>query len=280
MNRLLATATLLAALATPARAHEFWLSPSGYRPAAGDVVSVSMLAGTGFRGEVKPYAVPRTVRFVLRGARVSDLRGLAANGDPVAARFRVADGSGQLLAYESNFASIELPAPEFDRYLKLEGLDGPLAARKDGGPGRERYARCPKAWIGAGHAERVTQPAGLTLEIVPLADPSTSPRLPVRVLLRGQPLGGVLVRAWNRPLAGAGAGAAPVDPAARDSVGPVAEKRTNARGEAALDVGRAGEWLVSAVHMEPSTDKQAADWQSFWASVTFARDARRENRAP
>src|SRR5262245_8133165 len=134
----------LASAAAPAAAHEFWLSPSTYRPAAGDLVSVSMVVGTGFRGEVKPYAAPRTVRFLLRGARDSDMSGLSTNGDPVSARFKVAGGDGQLLAYESNFASIELPARDFDAYLKLEGLDAALAARLRlggaEGPGRERYA--------------------------------------------------------------------------------------------------------------------------------------------
>ena len=261
--------------AAPARAHEFWLSPSTYRPVAGDVVSVSMVVGTGFRGEVKPYATPRTVRFVLRGARENDMSGLSTNGDPVSARFRVASAEGQLLAYESNFASIELPARDFDAYLRLEGLDEPLAARAKlgaaAGPGRERYARCPKAWIGAGAEARATQPVGMTMEIVPLADPATAATLPVRVLFRGQPLAGALVRAWNRPLAG---GASPADPTARDSLGPVVQMRTDARGEARLKAAGPGEWMVSAVHMEPSSDRAAADWQSWWASLTFGRAAR------
>jgi len=269
---------LLAGLvsATPALAHEFWLSPSTYRPLAGDVVSVSMVVGTGFRGEVKPYATPRTVRFVLRGAKENDMSGLSTNGDPVSARFRVGGGEGQLLAYESNFASIELPAHEFDAYLKTEGLDGPLASRTRlgaaEGPGRERYARCPKAWIGSGSENRATAPVGMTMEIVPLADPTTAASLPVRVLFRGQPLAGALVRAWNRPLVAGSA--APADPAARDSLGPVVQVRTDARGEARLHAARPGEWMVSAVHMEPSSDTAAADWQSWWASLTFGRVVR------
>lgn len=273
--RLLAPIVMLCVVPGSARAHEFWLSPSTYRPAAGEVVSVSMIVGTGFRGEVKPYAAPRTVRFVMRGARESDMSALSTNGDPVSARFRVAGGDGQLLAYESNFASIELGAHDFDAYLKLEGLDEVLAARaRPGaaeGPGRERYARCPKTWIGSGQAERATAPVGLTMEIVPLADPTAGASLPVRVLFHGQPLVGALVRAWNRPLAGV----SPVDPAARDSLGPLVQVRTDAHGEARLAVGRAGEWMVSAVHMEPSTDPAAADWQSWWASLTFARVAER-----
>jgi hypothetical protein len=262
---------LLVAAASPALAHEFWLSPSTYRPAAGDLVSVSMVVGTGFRGEVKPYATPRTVRFVLRGARENDMSALSTNGDPVSARFKVASGDGQLLAYESNFASIELPAHDFDAYLKLEGLDAPLAARARlgaaEGPGRERYARCPKSWIGTGETSRATAPVGLTMEIVPLADPTAAASLPVRVLFHGQPLAGALVRAWNRPLAGVG----PADPASRDSLGPVIQARTDAQGEARLSATHAGEWMVSAVHMEPSSDPAAADWQSWWASLTFAR---------
>jgi hypothetical protein len=230
-----------------------------------------MVVGTGFRGEVKPYATPRTVRFVLRGARDNDMSALPTNGDPVSARFKVANGDGQLLAYESNFASIELKAHDFDAYLKLEGLDAPLAARvRQGaseGPGRERYARCPKAWIGTGQEPRATAPVGLTMEIVPLADPTMATSLPVRVLFRGQPLEGALVRAWNRPLSGLG----PADPADRDSLGPVIQVRTNARGEARLVATHAGEWMVSAVHMEPSSDPAAADWQSWWGSLTFAR---------
>jgi uncharacterized GH25 family protein len=273
--RPLAWTFLIASLAAqPAEAHEFWLSPSTYRPAAGDLVSVSMIVGTGFRGEVKPYATPRTVRFVLRGARDNDLSALPTNGDPVSARFKVASGDGQLLAYESNFASIELPARDFDAYLKLEGLDLPLAARvrlgAAEGPGHERYARCSKAWIGTGAAARATAPVGLTMEIVPLADPAVAEKLPVRVLFHGQPLAGALLRAWNRPLLGAG----PADPAARDSLGPVIQMRTDAKGEALLAARATGEWMVSAVHMEPSSDPAAADWQSWWASLTFARTAK------
>src|SRR6185503_16481875 len=124
-------------------------------------------------------------------------------------------------------ADIELPAAEFDRYLETEGLKGPRDTRAKlgigAGPGRERYARCPKAWIagvtpGAAATARAMRAVGLPIEIVPLADPTTSATLPVRVLFRGKPLAGVLVRAWTTPLA-AGAALAPTDGAMRDSVG-------------------------------------------------------------
>jgi uncharacterized GH25 family protein len=275
-----ALAVALAAGGGSARAHEYWLAPSRYAASPADTVLVRAFAGTGFRGEAKPYAAPRVVHFRLRGPRNLELSDTALNGDPVWARCVVADGGGVLMSYESDFAKIELPAPEFDAYLATEGLEGPRAARARkgaaAGPGRERYARCAKAWIAGADPARVTAPVGMTLELVPLADPTAPGTLKIRVLYRGLPLAGTRVRAWRQDLAsGAARIGVPRDAAARDSVGPVAEARSDAAGVATLAIDGAGEWLVSGVHMVPSQDPEAADWQSYWASLTFTRGPRR-----
>ncbi|HEY2953709.1 MAG TPA: DUF4198 domain-containing protein [Candidatus Eisenbacteria bacterium] len=261
--------------ASTASAHEFWLSPSTYRAGARDTVAVSTWAGTGFRGEAKPWAAPRAVRFTLRTTREFDLRPAATNGDLTWARLVLPDQGGAMIGFESNFADIELEAAEFDRYLTLEGLDGPLRARQTlgsrEGAGRERYGRCPKTWIAGADAKRATAPLGLPLELVPLADPTRASPLRLRLLDHGKPLAGALVRAWHRPLEGTGR---PADPATRDSVGMALEARTDAGGMVTLDTSRPGEWLVSAVHMIPSGDRAEADWESRWASLTFARAGR------
>jgi len=271
----LALGTLLALaclLARPAAAHEFWLSPSTYRAAAGDTVRLGVLVGTGFRGEPKPYAAPRTLRFAWLGGRALDLTPVTLNGDLTWAQVVAPDAGGALIAFASNWADLTLPAPDFDAYLKLEGLTGPLAARArqgaKAGPGRERYARCPKCWISGDEPARATRVVGLPLELVPASDPSAAGALLVQVLYRGKPLAGATIRAWNRALA---AGGAPVAAAERDSLPPVAEARTDANGVARLDVSRPGEWLLSCVHMVPSEDRAEADWQSLWASLSFAR---------
>jgi hypothetical protein len=36
-------------------------------------------------------------------------------------------------------------------------------------------------------------------------------------------------------------------------------------------VRESGEWLVSLVDMVPSAEPSEADWESTWASLTFAR---------
>jgi uncharacterized GH25 family protein len=181
-----------------------------------------------------------------------------------------------LLAFESDFSPISLPGPEFDRYLDTEGLDGPREARRKPGapdPVRERYRRCAKAWLAGSAATRATEPIGMPLEIVPLAAPGAAASLRVRVLWQGRPLAGALVRGWRAPIAADGA---LTDPEGRDSIVVSWQARTDARGEAVAQVGAAGEWLLSAVHMIPCTEPAVADWESSWASLTFERPPARK----
>ena len=264
--------------AVPAGAHEYWLAPSRYRAAAGDPIALGAFVGTGFRGEARPFATARAVRFLARGPAVVDLARGASNGALAWGRPAAGDDAGTLVAYVSNFATIELPAGEFEEYLALEGLESVIRARQaagaEGRPGRERYRRACKAWI-AGRddakeaARRATTGLGLPLEIVPQVVPGSRDHLPLEVRFDGKPLAGALVRAWRQPLA-RGASLAPMPAAARDSVGPAVETRTDAQGRVTLELAGPGEWLVSTVHMVRSQDEDAADWESTWSSLTFA----------
>lgn len=269
------TLTLLALLligpASAARAHQFWLSPSIYSGAPCRPIAVGAFAGTGFRGEGKPWSPDHAVRFLVRAGRVLDLAPAAAPGDFAWARFAPSDAGGAMLAFESTFTPIELPAAAFDRYLEEEGLMAARRARAGmpaGIPGRERYRRCAKAWLGGADDRRANTPLGLPLEIVPGAAPGAAARLLVRVLRGGRPLAGALVQAWRAPL---GPGAVPRDASERDSAGVVWKGRTDGRGLVVVPVAEAGEWLVSAVDMVPSSNRVEADWESTWASLTFAR---------
>jgi uncharacterized GH25 family protein len=268
----LAVSALLCALlgAGEAAAHEFWLAPTSYAPKPRQAVEVGAVAGTGFRGPAMPFSSLRCVRLIARTDRTLDLGRYARNGELIWASFAPADGAGALLAFESTYTPIELPAREFDAYLRLEGLDAPLAARAKtpGAPGRERYRRCAKAWLAGTDVTRATKPIGLPLEVVPATAPGADPVLRVRVALDGKPLAGALVKAWRTAVDSTGA---PFDPEARDSAVVAWQGRTNAKGETIVPVPEEGEWLVSAVHMVPCRDTSVADWESTWASLTFVR---------
>ena len=257
----------LLAVAAPASAHEYWLSTNTWRCAPGESVVVRAMVGTGFRGELKPYTPKRVVRFTFEGTRALDLLPVGVNGESVWARVTPSDALGAVVCYESNGTYIELPSAEFDRYLKLEGLAAPLAARARLGaaapPGRELYRRSCKAWVRGSDAARITRAYGLPLELVPDADPAAASarQVGIRVLYEGKPLAGALVRAWRRPSSAAES----------DSIGPSASARTDASGHVSLALAGEGRWLVSTVHMVPSPDPKLADWQSTWASLTFRR---------
>ncbi len=263
--------------APAARAHEWWLEPAHFAASAPETVTVAAFAGMGFHGERKAFATARVARMALSAdGTTRELPSSGIPGTDVFARVPAADlGRGPaVVALETHFAQLTLAAAEFDEYLRAEGLDGPLAARR-GAPRdsvRERYARCARIWLRGG--ERAAGSTGLTFELLPRSDPTRESAgaarrpLEVQVLLRGRPLPGALVRAWRRPLDHADV-PAPAD--ARDSVAVFASARSDARGIARVPVHGAGEWLLAAVHMERSDDPAAADWQSFWASLTFAR---------
>ena len=269
----LVLAGIVLGLALPAAAHEYWLAPSRYLQKTNAPVELGALAGTGFRGERKPFAPAHCVRLTVRAIRTLNLLPVASEGSYTWARFAPSDSGGALFAFESDFTPITLPAAKFDPYLATEGLDGPLAIRAQNpvlaaSPGRERFRRCAKAWVSGNDAARATTPMGLPLEIVPAAAPGEGEQLTLRVLWQGQPLPGALVRAWRTPAA---ADDTPTDAESRDSLGVVWQRRTDAQGRVSVPAQQPGEWLVSTVHMVPSSDSALADWESTWASLTFQR---------
>jgi len=251
---------LLVLAATTARAHEFWIEPSRYEPAPGELVRLRLLVGQDLEGEGVPRNDVWIERFdaVLAGA-AAHVAGLDG-GDP-AGLIRPDRSGAVVVAYGSLPSYIEIDPAKFEAYLTLEGLDGPREVRAKAGatlrPGRERFSRCAKALLAVGgRSDRgTTVPVGLPLEIVPESDPraaAAGAELSFRVLDRGRPLSRVLVKARDR------AGAKEPMTA-----------RTDEAGRVTFRLPRSGAWMINAVHMVPVRDDPRADWESFWASLTF-----------
>lgn len=247
-------------------AHDLWIEPSAFMPAPGTRLAVRLFIGQLFRGDVFPRDPKYMVRFAVIGpGGESPIPGVP-DTDP--AGFLIAGRPGLYeLVYTSRHASVELDAARFEKYLAEEGLEGIIALRgrrgQSAAPGKELYSRCAKSLIavggdpGSGH-DRVL---GLTLELVPEANPymlSAGQELPLRLLYRGQ------------PLAGAKVAAVPKDQPASQVAA-----RTDAHGRVRLRLAGAGVWLVKAVHMIAAPAGSGADWESFWASLTFALPAAR-----
>ncbi len=252
-------------LAAPLLAHECWLEPDAFAVAPGAPVHLGLRVGENFSGEVRPFRTDRAAALRhFSAAGTGDLLAQvpAAPGIDSLALGLATPGT-HLLAYDSQPSTITLPPDKFLAYLTEDGLEHVAVSRHAAGqdqlPGRERYQRFVKTLVLAGDKSDATFAihTGQRLEIVPVTDPLAAPagsRVAFTILFKGQPLAGATVRAWHH------AGVKLVE----------LKAQTDSAGVVAFDLAAAGPWMISLVHMVPLKDVPGLDWESSWASLTFA----------
>lgn len=279
MSRKFLLITLLAST-TAALAHEFWLEAPRFRLQPGQTVNVHTFIGADFKGEpwtTKGTKIQRLVRF---GPTPSDSTDLtpknAAETDTFRTGFPFARPGTHVVLLRSTNSFLELPADQFTAYLREEGLDYALKLRQENDqmaqPGRETYRRCAKTLIQVGEAAATTAVTdsayrhvyGLPLELVPEQNPyrlAAGKALTVRVLRTGRPAFGAAVQVWQRQPGGL--------PTTHYTT------RANQNGRILLRLSGPGPYLLAAVDMgvAPAELRARADWQSTWASLTFAGPA-------
>ncbi len=250
----------LVCTASPAAGHDFWIEPSAYRVQVDQPVGVALRVGDHFKGQPVPRNPSRIVKFVSVGVEGESAIAGRDGGDPAGVARFTAEGT-YLLAYRGNHAFSELEVDRFEKYLEEKGLERIVSRRRElgqsGMKAREAYSRCSKSLIhvGDGTGPGGDRPIGLTLEIVAESNPyeMTAGRpMAFRLLHEGRPLPGALVTATRR--------------GAEDSK---LSLRTDDEGRAAFTLGEAGIWLIASVHMAEAPEGLDADWESWWASLTF-----------
>lgn len=245
-------------------AHDMWIDPTTFVPATGQIVGVRLRVGEDLLGD----PIPRDPSLI-REFIVEDREGrkpVVGRGGADPAGFVRASAPGLLvIGYHSNPATVELPAEKFNQYLKEEGLDAVEALRarrgQTGAAARELFSRCAKSLVSSGPAASGAsdRALGFPLELLAERNPYTlggGEDLPVRLTYGKAPLAGALVVAINRQ-----------DPSKKIAA------RTGADGRVRLRLNRPGMWLIKAVHMVPAPGGSGADWESFWASLTFETPA-------
>jgi uncharacterized GH25 family protein len=261
-----AAAALLLFAAGAVRAHDFWIEPSTFAPAVGEEVWLRLRVGESFAGDPVPRNPKRIVRFQAVGP-TSSIAVAGDAGDEPAGTVRLADAGTWIVAYRSNHAYVELEPAKFEEYLRLEGLQGPLAERQrrgeQGSKSRELYSRNAKTLLRAGDRGGPDRALGLELELVVEGDPwslAASERLPVQLLYRNRPLAGALVVAVPQS-----------DPARAQSA------RSDRDGRVRFELAADGPWLIKTVHMVRWEGDDRAEWESLWASLTFAGSQKRHD---
>ncbi len=256
----------LALLSTAgAAAHDLWIEPSSFQPAPATRVGVRLFIGQLFRGDTFPRDPQYMLRFaVIGGGGETAIPGVP-DTDP--AGFLIAGKPGLYeLVYTSRHGSVQLEGEKFEKYLAEEGLEPISAERARRGQTRsiakEIYSRWAKSLIvvGGNAGTGYDRVLGLKLEVVPERNPyalAAGQQLPVRLLYEGAPLAMAKVVALSKD-----------DPSRQVSA------RTDKQGRVRLTLDRPGVWMVKAVHMIAAPAASGADWESFWASITFALPAR------
>jgi len=255
----LSAATALVLAAGPLAAHDFWIMPGTFRPEVGATVAVSLRVGEHFRGEPALVERKQVERFFAVGPTRESLVTVRQGSEP-AGFLRIEAPGLWIVGYRSRPSPVSLPAEQFERYLSEEGLERISelrAARGESGlAAREIFSRCAKSLLSAGPgANGHDRQLGLTLELVAEENPyalEPGQELSVRLLYEGRPLPDALVVALNSD-----------EPDKRLAA------RSDSEGRTRFRLGRAGRWLIKAVHMIPAPPEVLADWESLWASVTF-----------
>ncbi|WP_035563212.1 DUF4198 domain-containing protein [Hymenobacter sp. IS2118] len=273
----LLTISIFLSASTAALAREFWLEASRFRLQPGQTIHIRTLVGENFKGEPWTNKAAKILRLVRHGPIPGDSTDLTpvspAETDTFRTAFTFARPGTHVLLLQSTNSFIELPGEQFTAYLREEGLDYALKRRQENDetatPGRETYRRCAKALVQVGEATVVAAATdsacrkvyGLPLELVPEQNPyrlAADKALTVRVLQAGRPVRGATVQIWQRQPDGL--------PTTHFTV------RANQNGRVLLRLSGPGPYLLGTVSMTaaPANLRDRADWQSTWASLTFA----------
>ena len=174
-------------------------------------------------------------------------------------------GAYVLVLETDNHAQSHLPAIRFNDYLKVEGLTPALEQRErlheTDRDGSEIYRRLAKSVvqvepIDVNSQNRVTQPLGLALEIVPDVNPYAQPppkSLPVRVIYEGQPLEGALVKLTHL----------------EDDANPLETHLTDRTGCATFMMPTQGSWLLNVIWTRPLPQSREAEFETMFSSLSF-----------
>lgn len=284
--------------ASAASAHNFWIEPSTFHPRAGEALRLELHVGNAFDGE--PVGIPagmleQYVAVTAGGKRDVRIGGGIAGRDQV----RFDEPGFVLLALRNKPSAVELPAADFEEYLRAEGNESVVEQRRARGeaqtPGRELFSRCAKTLLRVGPRGQGSAPgahaadnpgAEFSIDAESAsgsgAGPSPAASRSERVFdqVVGFPL--ELVPVENPCEATPGSELTftllyegqPLPDARVTAIRrgtPVTRilARSDANGRVRLRLDDAGLWLIHAVHVVRARERTAADWESLWASFAF-----------
>jgi uncharacterized GH25 family protein len=264
MKLIITSAFVLVILLTGSSfAHEYWLEPETFFPAANEKTVVHLYVGDGLMKdrEERAFQLSKTTMFqIFSMNQPLDLKSIVADEALPIYNFSADKPGNYMLAMERNWTYIKLEPQKFEDYLREDGMEYVSAERAKSGEtakeGRERYSRFIKSLlqVGGKRDNAYKKQIGLKLEITPLENPyskKVGDKLNFQVTFDGKPLAERAVFADNRS-------------------NPTQRMITDKNGRITMRIDKNGLWLVRLVTMRRcAEDCGEADWESFWSAFSF-----------
>lgn len=264
----LTCATLaVSVFAFPANAHNFWINANDYSPESGETTELALRVGHAGDETLWPLISNRLIAFRAMGPDgITDLQSVATK-EPAVQPMPVSfskDGV-YVVSVETTSSFSKLNAEKFTSYIEDEGITPIMMDRVMRGAedeaGTEIYSRRGKIIINQGNITEpnptfLTKPVGLTLEIVPLANPySIAPgdNLSAEIYYRGALMPGVKV------------GLTRLD----NEDGTLASQKSDENGRVIFARPDEGEYMLHAVWADAMVGHEKADYDTIFSSLSF-----------
>ncbi|MBC7650701.1 MAG: DUF4198 domain-containing protein [Deinococcales bacterium] len=245
-------------------AHEFWLQPQKYFFNKGETANIKFNLGEDFTGE-NWTGNNSKINYLIHctpSNKQVDITSLVSDKKGDSIQLKLEEQGTHMIIYNSKNSFINLEPAKFNAYLKEDGMTNILNYRKKNNElaisGKEYYQRSVKTILQVGDSitPNCLQHTALPLDIVPEINPYQAYEITrvykFKVLFKGSILKNQLVKVWFNTH-----GKRTVHDYYTDGIGIIHFS------------GNTSEYMVSTVFMEKNTSDSIAQWQSYWASVTF-----------
>ncbi len=242
--------------------HDLFLRPNPFVLINPGNTKLSMWLAEAFPGKEEKWRADKTVYTIVNGPtglqKVKDSPGV---GPEI-----VLNRAGTyVVGWEATPSYIKIDAATFLKYLEADGYTNVIEQIKKRGDekkeGTEKYIRYLKTLVQVGdqRTEHYKESLGYKIELIPSSNPYSvkiGDPLEFQLLFDGKPLAGARVLATYE-------GFSKEHDVYAQSV------QSGKDGKFKVVIDHPGLWMIRANHMLPLSGDPKAEWESFWANVTF-----------
>lgn len=250
-------------LVTTVFAHEYILIAHKYMIQQGEKLELHLFVADGFNIEMErsvQKSITKKFEIINENGETDLLKGLYDGALPILNMNVDFKGLG-LIHMERDFARIKLPNKKFQSYLKDDNIENIKINDSTKTEQTEKYTRYIKTLVQSNpktNDEIYKTVVGHKFEIVLQQNPYKLKKgdwISAKVLFMGKPLQNKVITARNR---------------IGNEPSIFQYSRTDHKGICSFKLEREGIWFFHATHMIASSDKNDADWESFWTTFSFA----------